>query len=69
MDTYLGQKTTEQKRLQVYVAKKGHVYRVIILKQTADHKLNNPTLRASDAGELSPPLANKLFISLIFLST
>ena len=33
----IGKKPTEQKRLQVYVAKKLHVYCVIILKLMADH--------------------------------
>ena len=36
----LGNKNlTKRERTQVYVAKKPHVYRVIILKQMADHKL------------------------------
>ena len=49
------------------LGKKSHVHRVIILKQMADHKLNDPTVRVSDGGKLSLPLRNKLFIPLTFL--
>ena len=59
-----GRKSHRAEKIARTLGKKSHVHRVIVLKQMADHKLNDPTVRVSDGGKLSPPLGNKFSIPL-----
>ena len=64
-----GRKSHQAEKIASILGEKSHVHRVIILKQMAEHKLNDPTVRVRDGGKLSLPLENKLFIPLAFFST
>ena len=61
-----GGKSHRAEKIASTLGKKSHVHRVIVLKQIADHKLNDPTVRVMGVNchllwETSTPFLLRIF--------